>query len=252
MVSELKLSFSKIEKIAGGIVVVFVDGDIAVTAGAEAALPGVGDTVKRAAAADNFRGKALSFLDILAPVDLPVDRLVVVCLGKAEEAARTDWVKAGGSVLGRLPSAAKAACIILDAPGITVGADQAADFSTVLHIGIGGSDWGPRLAIQAFGGPSQRRQIRFVSNIDPTDVWEKTHDLDPTTTLFIVASKTFTTLETLTNARMARDWLWTALAGSGAIEDTEKDEVAIDAGRAGYARSAEEAAMHYVDDEDDS
>ncbi|MDQ0394227.1 leucyl aminopeptidase [Labrys monachus] len=147
MVSELKLSFSKIEKIAGGIVVVFVDGDVTVTAGAEAALPGVGGTVKRAAAADNFKGKALSFLDILAPADLPVDRLLVVSLGKADEAARTDWVKAGGSVLGRLPPAAKAACIILDAPGITVGADQAADFSL-----------GARLRAYAFDRYKTRRK----------------------------------------------------------------------------------------------
>src|ERR1700748_1977593 len=117
MVSELKLSFSKLEKIAGGIAVVFVDSDLAVTAEAEAALPGVADAVKRAAAADNFKGKALSSLDILAPADLPVDRLIVVSLGKAEDAMRTDWVKAGGSVLGKLPASAKAACIFLDAPG---------------------------------------------------------------------------------------------------------------------------------------
>ncbi len=94
---------------------------------------------------------------------------------------------------------------------------------TVVNIGIGGSDLGPVMVYEALKPYVQQGlECRFVSNIDPADVWEQTHDLDPTTTLFIVASKTFTTLETLTNARMARDWLWTALAGSGAIDDTDE------------------------------
>ncbi len=92
---------------------------------------------------------------------------------------------------------------------------------TVVNIGIGGSDLGPVMVYEALkpylgGGLS----CRFVSNIDPTDVAEKTADLDPETTLFIVASKTFTTLETLTNARLARDWLLARLVGHGAIDDT--------------------------------
>jgi len=68
---------------------------------------------------------------------------------------------------------------------------------------------------------------RFVSNIDPTDVYEATADLDPETTLFIVASKTFTTLETLTNARLARSWLLDGLRSSGAV--AEGDDAARDA-----------------------
>jgi len=67
-------------------------------------------------------------------------------------------------------------------------------------------------------------ECRFVSNIDPNDVAEKTAGLDPETTLFIVASKTFTTLETLTNARMARDWLLAGLKAAGVIDDTEAGE----------------------------
>ncbi len=65
---------------------------------------------------------------------------------------------------------------------------------------------------------------RFISNIDPTDVAEKVSDLDPETTLFIVASKTFGTLETLTNARVAREWLLSALAEAGALEGKEASE----------------------------
>jgi len=85
--------------------------------------------------------------------------------------------------------------------------DQAADFSTVLHIGIGGSDWGPRLAIQAFGGASQRRQIRFVSNIDGHAFHDAVAGLDPRRCLVVVSSKSFTTAETLHNARAAIAWL---------------------------------------------
>ena len=80
--------------------------------------------------------------------------------------------------------------------------------ATVVNIGIGGSDLGPVMVYAALADYADRSiECRFVSNIDPTDVWEKTRDLDPATTLFIVASKTFTTLETLTNARLARTWL---------------------------------------------
>lgn len=95
--------------------------------------------------------------------------------------------------------------------------------ATVVNIGIGGSDLGPVMAYEALKPYVQDGlEVRFVSNIDPTDIAEKTQDLDPTTTLFIVASKTFGTLETLTNARLARDWLWQGLVAAGAIEDTEE------------------------------
>ncbi len=94
---------------------------------------------------------------------------------------------------------------------------------TIVNIGIGGSDLGPVMVYEALKPYVQDGlECRFVSNIDPTDVAETTADLDPETTLFIVASKTFTTLETLTNARMAREWLWRSLLGAGAIADTEE------------------------------
>ena len=97
--------------------------------------------------------------------------------------------------------------------------------ATVVNIGIGGSDLGPVMVYEALQPyVKQGLTARFVSNIDPTDVALKTADLDPETTLFIVASKTFTTLETLTNARLARAWLLHALQRSGAIGDAESDE----------------------------
>jgi glucose-6-phosphate isomerase len=96
---------------------------------------------------------------------------------------------------------------------------------TIVNIGIGGSDLGPVMVYEALKPYVQDGlECRFVSNIDPTDVAEKTRGLDPETTLFIVASKTFTTLETLTNARMAREWLWRNLIDQGAIADSEGDK----------------------------
>ncbi|NLE99294.1 MAG: glucose-6-phosphate isomerase, partial [Propionibacterium sp.] len=94
---------------------------------------------------------------------------------------------------------------------------------TVVNIGIGGSDLGPVMVYEALIPYKQDGlTCRFVSNIDPSDVYEKTAGLDPETTLFIVASKTFTTLETLTNARLARTWLLDELAAAGAIDGTEE------------------------------
>jgi glucose-6-phosphate isomerase len=86
----------------------------------------------------------------------------------------------------------------------------------VVNIGIGGSDLGPVMAYEALRHYSDRdRTFRFVSNVDSTDIAEATHDLDAAETLFIVSSKTFTTLETMTNAQSAREW---ALAGLGGDE----------------------------------
>ena len=93
---------------------------------------------------------------------------------------------------------------------------------TVVNIGIGGSDLGPVMVYEALKAYKQDGlECRFVSNIDPSDVYEKTVDLDPTTTLFIVASKTFTTLETITNANMARTWLLEGLEKAGAIDGSD-------------------------------
>ncbi|WP_069387648.1 glucose-6-phosphate isomerase [Cellulosimicrobium cellulans] len=98
---------------------------------------------------------------------------------------------------------------------------------TVVNIGIGGSDLGPVMAYEALlPYKHEDIEVRFVSNIDPTDLAEKTAGLDPRTTLFVVASKTFSTLETLTNARLARDWLWTGLAELGALGTGDDEDAA--------------------------
>ncbi len=91
----------------------------------------------------------------------------------------------------------------------------------VVNIGIGGSDLGPVMAYEALRHYSKREMtFRFVSNVDATDFVEATRDLDPEETLFIVSSKTFTTVETMTNARSARAWLMGGLGGgSGGADD---------------------------------
>jgi glucose-6-phosphate isomerase len=96
----------------------------------------------------------------------------------------------------------------------------------VVNIGIGGSDLGPVMAYEALRHYSRREMtFRFVSNVDGTDFAEKTRDLDPQETLFVISSKTFTTLETMTNAHTAREW---ALAGlSGEEEAIAKHFVAV-------------------------
>jgi glucose-6-phosphate isomerase len=95
----------------------------------------------------------------------------------------------------------------------------------VINIGIGGSDLGPAMAYEALRHYAQHElSFRFVSNVDGTDFVEATRDLDPAETLFIVSSKTFTTLETMTNARTARDW---ALAVLGTEEAIAKHFVAV-------------------------
>ena len=88
----------------------------------------------------------------------------------------------------------------------------------VVNVGIGGSDLGPRMATTALAAFSERSMtFRFVSNVDGTDFYESTRDLDPEETLFIIASKTFTTLETMTNARTAREWSLASLGDEAAV-----------------------------------
>ncbi len=93
--------------------------------------------------------------------------------------------------------------------------------NAVVNIGIGGSDLGPAMATTALADYAQPGLVsRFVSNVDPVDLYAAMHDLEPATTLFVVSSKTFTTLETLTNAAAARQWLLDGLgpsAGDGAV-----------------------------------
>jgi glucose-6-phosphate isomerase len=109
----------------------------------------------------------------------------------------------------------------------------------VVNVGIGGSDLGPVMAYEALHHYSRRDMtFRFVSNVDGTDFAEKTRDLEPAETLFVISSKTFTTLETMTNAHTARDW---ALAGLGG------DEAAVAKHFVAVSTNAEKVSQFGID-----
>ncbi len=151
--------------------------------------------------------------------------------------------------------APKAKSIVVDGenvvPGVHAVLDKMTDFANrvrngewkgytgkrirnVINIGIGGSDLGPMMAYEALKHYSDRNlTLRFVSNVDGTDIAEATRDLDPTETLFIICSKTFTTLETLTNAQSARDWCLKALGDQKAVA---KHFVAVSTNEEGVAK----------------
>ena len=100
--------------------------------------------------------------------------------------------------------------------------------AAVVNIGIGGSDLGPAMATLALADSAQPGLTsRFVSNVDPVDLYAAVHDLDQATTLFVVSSKTFTTLETLTNAAAARDWLLSGLGAAAGDDAVAKHFVAV-------------------------
>ena len=152
--------------------------------------------------------------------------------------------------------APKGAVIVVDGenvvPQVHAVLDKMADFSdrvrsgawrghtgkrirNVINIGIGGSDLGPVMAYEALKHYSERAMtFRFVSNVDGTDFAEAVQDLDPSETLFIISSKTFTTLETMTNAHTARNW---SLAGLGGDEKSvAKHFVAVSTNAEGVAK----------------
>jgi glucose-6-phosphate isomerase len=111
----------------------------------------------------------------------------------------------------------------------------------VVNIGIGGSDLGPAMACRALEAFAQQGlSSRFVSNVDGEDLAAATADLDPAATLFVVSSKTFTTLETLANARSAREWLLAGLGGAGGDEAVRHHFVAV-------STNAEEVAAFGID-----
>jgi glucose-6-phosphate isomerase len=186
------------------------------------------------------------------------DETVQLLIALAEESglrSRTDAmfrgdkinVTEGRAVLHVALRAPRGASIVVDGqdvvPEVHAVLDRMADFSNrvrggewrghtgksirnVINIGIGGSDLGPVMAYEALKYYSDRRMtFRFVSNVDGSDFAEAVRDLDPPETLFIVSSKTFTTLETMTNAHSARAWL---LAGLGGEEKSIVAKFGID------------------------
>jgi glucose-6-phosphate isomerase len=152
--------------------------------------------------------------------------------------------------------APKGASIVVDGenvvPAVHAVLDKMSDFServrsgawkghtgkrirNIINIGIGGSDLGPVMAYEALKHYSERAMtFRFVSNVDGTDFAEAVRDLDPAETLFIISSKTFTTLETMTNSQTARDWLVKGLGGNE--KSVAKHFVAVSTNTEGVAK----------------
>jgi glucose-6-phosphate isomerase len=203
-------------------------------------------------AADPERGNRMTFEAAGIYLDYSKNRItdqtLALLLQLAEQSGLRERIDAmfrgekinsteGRAVLHVALRAPRGTSIVVDGddvvPGVHEVLDQMAGFSNrvrsgswtghtgkpirnIVNIGIGGSDLGPVMAYEALKHYSERTMtFRFVSNVDGTDFAEAVHDLDPVETLFIVSSKTFTTLETMTNAHTARDW---SLNGMGADE----------------------------------
>ena len=173
-------------------------------------------------------------------------RLLIQLAGECRLRARIDAMFAGEkinttehrAVLHTALRAPRTATVMVDGenvvPHVHAVLDRMAEFATrirngswkghtgrriraIVNIGIGGSDLGPVMAYESLKHYSDRAlTFRFISNVDGTDFSEATRDLDPADTLFIVSSKTFTTQETMTNARSAREWLLNGLSGDEA------------------------------------
>jgi leucyl aminopeptidase len=129
MPTVLKLEFAPFATAPKGVLVVFCEEGLKYGSAARKALVPTGDLVDRAAAADNFKGKNGSALEIVAPTDLEVARLVVLGVGKARDLKAQDWVKLGGVAMGKIPATATAATIIADLPGGAIKPDAVAEMA---------------------------------------------------------------------------------------------------------------------------
>jgi glucose-6-phosphate isomerase len=213
-------------------------------------------------AADPARGERLTAEGAGLFLDYSKNRITDETMGLlirlAEESELRDRIEAmfrgerinvteNRAVLHVALRAPRDAAIVVDGknvvPGVHAVLDQMAGFANrvrsgewkghtgkrirnVINIGIGGSDLGPVMAYEALRHYSERSlTFRFVSNVDSSDLVEATRDLDPAETLFIVSSKTFTTMETMLNAQSARDWLLRGLGGD--VQAVAKHFVAV-------------------------
>jgi leucyl aminopeptidase len=134
MPTALKLEFAPFTRAARGVLVVFCEEGLKFGSAARQALASTGDLVARAAAAERFKGKNGSALDIVAPAGLDLPRLVVVGAGKARDLKPQDFVKLGGIAMGRIPSAATAATVIAELAGGAMKPDQAADIALGIRL----------------------------------------------------------------------------------------------------------------------
>jgi len=128
-----KISFSEPKTLAGGALVVFVDDELRRGRIAERVLEATGDLIARAAKAEGFKGKKAKVLDLIAPAGLKVERLLVLGVGKSKELKPGDWLKLGGTAMGRL-GGVKTATVLFDPPEAKVSADAIADFALGMRL----------------------------------------------------------------------------------------------------------------------
>ena len=134
MPGTLKLEFAPLATPTRGVLVLFCEEGLKFGSAARKAIKPTGDLVTRAAAADRFKGKNGSALDLVAPPGLDVPRLVVVGVGKARDLKAQDFVKLGGIAMGKIPAAADQATIIVDLPGGAVKPERVADIALGLQL----------------------------------------------------------------------------------------------------------------------
>ena len=163
MASRLRTGFGSIAAPGRGVLVVFADNDLRFGSATQAVLKSTGDLVTRAAAADNFKGKSGTALDIVAPQGLKASRLIVVGVGKSADLE--DFVKLGGAAMGRIPAAAGDATIVLELPGGPMKPEQAADVALGVELRAYAFDRYKTKRKEGEERPSQRRFTFGVANV---------------------------------------------------------------------------------------
>jgi leucyl aminopeptidase len=134
MPGALKLGFAPFATPAKGVLVLFCEEGVKLGSAARQAIAPIGDLLSRAAAADRFKGKNASALEIVAPAGLEVSRLIVVGVGKARDLKRQDWVKLGGVAMGKVPAAAPEVTVVADLPSGAIKPDRVADIALGMRL----------------------------------------------------------------------------------------------------------------------
>jgi leucyl aminopeptidase len=163
MADRLRIGFGSISAAARGVLVVFADDGLRLGSASQALLKPTRDLLARAAAADNFKGKNGTALDIVAPAGLKAARLIVVGVGKASELE--DFVKLGGAAMGRIPVAATEATIVLELPGGAMKPEQAADVALGVELRAYAFDRYKTKRKEGEERPTQRRFTFGVANV---------------------------------------------------------------------------------------
>jgi leucyl aminopeptidase len=163
MANRLRIGFGSIAAPARGVLVVFADDGLRLGSATQALLKPTGDLVARAAAADNFKGRNGTALDIVAPQGLKASRLIVIGVGKASDLE--DFVKLGGAVMGRIPAAAGEATIVLELPGGPMKPEQATDVALGVELRAYAFDRYKTKRKEGEERPGQRRFTFGVANV---------------------------------------------------------------------------------------